>query len=71
VDSERKKVGLCLNGSKVKLLAYNIDNPPPLCTSDGTEIEWKTDFKYLGSWVNSSEGDIAVRKALSWQASMG
>ena len=26
------------------------------------------DFKYLGAWIKSSNKDIQVRKALSWNA---
>ena len=71
VESECKKVGLGLNGPKTKALTYNIDNPPQLCTRDGTKLEYKDDFKYLGSWVDSSEKDISVRKALAWKALNG
>ena len=28
-------------------------------------------FKYLGSWINSSEKDTKVRKALAWNALHG
>ena len=68
VETECKKVGLGLNGPKTKSLAYNVDDPVPLKTLDGTELEWKDDFKYLGSWVDSSAKDVAVRKALAWKA---
>ena len=68
VERECKKVGLGLNAKKTKSLAYNIQNPIPLHTADGTELEWTDDFKYLGSWVDSSEKDISVRKALAWKA---
>ena len=71
VETECNKVGLGLNGPKTKSLAYNTENPPPLRTRDGTELEYKRDFKYLGSWVDSSEKDIAVRKALAWKALNG
>ena len=36
---------------KTKCLLYNIENPQPLYTRDGTKFEYKDDFKYLGSWV--------------------
>ena len=49
---------------------YN-DVNTPICTSDGTVLECKDDFKYLGSWVDSTEKDIAVRKALAWYALNG
>ena len=71
VETECKKVGLGLNGPKTKSLAYNIEDPEPLHTRDGTELEWKGDFKYLGSWVDSSEKDIAIRKAQAWKALNG
>ena len=68
VELECKKVGLGLNGPKTKSLAYNVDDLSPLKTLDGTELEWKKDFKYLGSWVDNSAKDVAVRKALAWKA---
>ena len=71
VEGECLKVGLGLNGPKTKSLAYNIEDLVPLETLDGTKLEWKDDFKYLGSWVDSSTKDIAVRKALAWKALNG
>ena len=50
VEKECKKVGLVLNAKKTKSVAYNIDNPTPLHTLDGTYLEWKDDFKYLESF---------------------
>ena len=68
VERECKKVGLGLNGPKTKYLAYNIEEQQPLQTLDGTTLEQKDDFKYLGSWTDSSEKDISVRKAQAWRA---
>ena len=53
---------------KTKFLAYNIDVDQPLHTLNGTALEQKDDFKYLGSWSDSSEKDIQIRKALAWKA---
>ena len=67
-------MGLGLNGPKTKYLTYNIDGHPPLvrhsplCTRNGTVLEQKSDFKYLGSWVDESSKDIRVRKGLAWKA---
>ena len=49
------------------------DHPPlvrhsPLTTRNGTILEEKDDFKYLGSWVDESQKDIRVRKGLAWKA---
>ena len=71
VEKECKKVGLVLNAKKTKSVAYNIDEPTPLDTSDGTDLEWRDDFKYLGSWVDNSEKDISIRKAQAWRALNG
>ena len=71
VEKECAFVGLGLNGPKTKYLKYNIEDDTPLHTSDGTVLECKDDFKYLGSWVDSTEKDIAVRKALAWYALNG
>ena len=32
------------------------------------ELKEVCDFRYLGSWVNSSEQDIKIRKALAWKS---
>ena len=71
VEGECRKIGLGLNGPKTKSIAYNVEDLTPLKTLDGTVLEWKDDFKYLGSWVDSTAKDIAVRKALAWRALNG
>ena len=74
VETECSKVGLGLNGPKTKYLTYNIDDHPPLVrhsplsTRNGTVLEQKSDFKYLGSWVDDSLKDIKVLKGMSWKA---
>ena len=68
VENECQKVGLGINAKKTKSLAFNILDPAPLHTADGTAIDWEQDFKYLGSWVKDSEKDLNIRKALAWKA---
>ena len=54
---------------KTKYITYNIDTKgSALKTNDSTELEKVEDFKYLGSWVNSTDKDIKIRKAQAWQA---
>ena len=36
--------------------------------NDGIELEKVEDFKYLGSWVDSTDKDIKISKAQAWQA---
>ena len=61
VDQASSEVGLRANGKKTK-------GEINLKTTDGTSIEVVDDFKYLSSWVNSTEQDIKMRKALAWKA---
>ena len=72
VESECAKVGLRLNAKKTEVITYNVQpEHPPLTTAEGTALKEVSDFKYLGSWVNSTEQDLKVRKALAWRALNG
>ena len=42
-----------------------------LQSANGIPLETVDDFKYLGSWVNSTNQDIRVRKAMAWKALNG
>ena len=54
---------------KTKFLALNQQNMPTLTTTDGRNLECVSDYKYLGSWIYSTEKDVKIRKALAWKAS--
>nr|XP_008303217.1 PREDICTED: uncharacterized protein LOC103374843 [Stegastes partitus] len=72
VELECAKVGLRLNAKKTEVITYNV--PPerqPLTTAGGTVLKEVEDLKYLGSWVNTNEQDLKVRKALAWRALNG
>ena len=71
VEDEFMKVGLGLNTKKTRSLAYNIVSLTPLHTSNGTKLAWVDVLKYLGSWVDATDKDISVRKALAWQSLNG
>ena len=49
-------------------MAFNIPESIVLKTADGQTLQVEKDLKDLGSWINSSEKDIKVRKALAWNA---
>ncbi|XP_072170850.1 uncharacterized protein [Diadema setosum] len=59
VEKECKKIGLRLNAKKTKVMAFNID---------GAVLDVKNDFKYLGSWIASTEQDIRIRRGHAWNA---
>ena len=67
VEKECRNIGLNLNNKKTKVLIYNSNNTT-LKTTDGDTLETKNDFKYLGSWISSTEQDMKIRRALAWKA---
>ena len=74
VEKECNNVGLQINAPKTKFISYNITEDIELKLGDGTAIKRaltekkEQDFKYLGSWVDTSYKDLKVRKALAWTA---
>ena len=71
VEMECNRVGLSLNARKTEVITYNVPDHVPLTTLEGRPLKEVNDFKYLGSWVDSSEHDVCVRKALAWKALHG
>ena len=68
VEKECKNIGLGLNAKKTKVMPINIKaNEVNVKTMDGTQLDVVDDFKYLGSWVASTEHDIKVRRAQAWK----
>ena len=68
LEEESAKVGLHLNGKKTKVMAYNQETPIDITTRSGERLEVVDNFKYLGSWMESSEKDFEIRKALAWSS---
>ena len=68
VESAADAVGLQMNVSKTKVMAYNSKEDIVLTTQSGSCLEHVHDFQYLGSWVDKSGKDLKVRKALAWKA---
>ena len=68
VEQESAKVGLQLNDKKTKVMAFNQEAPVDLNTRKGEKLEVVANFKYLGSWMESTEKDFEVRKALAWSS---
>ena len=68
LEQQSAKVGLHLNDKKTKVMAYNQDTPVDITTRKGEKLEVVKNFKYLGSWMESTEKDFHVRKALAWSS---
>ncbi len=69
VESAALRVGLHMNAKKTKCMVFNQQQEVALKTSTGTTLEVVENFKYLGSWMQSSMQDINTRKAQAWHAS--
>ena len=68
LELEAAKVGLFCNAKKTEVQVFNHDNPATIKATNGDEINFVNNFKYLGAWTESTEKDFKVRKALAWSA---
>ena len=68
VERAADSVGLQKNDTKTKFMAYNIKEDVTLVTKTGSHLEQVKDFQYFGSWVDESEDDCKIHKALAWKA---
>ena len=68
LETEAAKVGLRCNAKKTELQIFNQTDPIQVKALNGDEIKIVNNFKYLGSWTESTETDFKIRKALAWSA---
>ena len=69
VENETVRIGLHVNAKKTKVMTFNLDLPNnKLKLINACAIKEVQKFKYLEGWMESSEKDIAYRKALTWSA---
>ena len=68
VENVALRVGLHMNAKKTQFMVYNQPTRVEIHTVGGSCLEEVRDYKYLGSWVQSTEQDIKVRKAMAWKA---
>ena len=68
LESQASKIGLQLNAKKTEAMVFNQTSNTPLKAKNGTTLKYVENFKYLGSYMASSQNDFEVRKALAWSA---
>ena len=63
-------VGLYLNESKTEFMTNSptLDNTFIMKTLNGYNLKLVNDYKYLGSYISSSEKDFNTRKGMAWSA---
>ena len=68
LESAAKCVGLNFNESKTEYVNKTSDLTTQLKTLSGYILKCKDDYKYLGSFISSSEKDFNARKGMAWSA---
>ena len=69
VESAAASVGLHINECKTKVMTLNMeDRSSDLQSRIGEATENVNDFIYLGSWIESTDREIRVRKGKAWGA---
>ena len=63
----RVVIGLHVNCKKTDYVLYN-QADADLITLEGKKLKQVEDFKYLGSWIESSKKDMEIKIGLAWQA---
>ena len=65
IETEREIVGLELNAKKTEVITITIPAHDPLTTTKGKELAEASNFKYLGSYMQSTEADLKDRMAVT------
>ena len=68
LEQAANSVGLHLNEKKTEYMNLSADKTSEIKTLSGALLNCKEDYKYLGSFISSSEKDFLTRKALAWVA---
>ena len=68
LELEAENVGLACNTKKTEIQCFNQEEHICLKAKNGKNIKEVSNFKYLGSWTESTIKDVKVRKALAWSA---
>ena len=68
VEKAAAEVGLLINEKKTEYMCFN-QSGNMLTSQTNKQLKEVTDFKYLGSWINTTQRDISIRIAKAWSAS--
>ena len=68
LEDAAAEVGLIISYNKTKALECGKIPSFSITLRDDSPIEHVPDFKYLGSWIRTSDKDISIRKALATKA---
>ena len=61
IEEAASEIGLYINAKKTEYIIINIDNTFEIRDINGNMIKVVKDFKYLGSYIASTERDVKIR----------
>ena len=69
IEEVASQIGLYINSKKTEYIIINIENDTwEIRDSNGNLIKRVNDFKYLGSYIASTERDVEIRIGKAWGA---
>ena len=68
IERTAKEIGFYLNADKTEFICFNQDASERMKSLDGEKIKQVEDFKYLGSYIASTEHDVNIRLGKAWNA---
>ena len=68
IENTAKEIGLNINAGKTEFISINQGENEKIKSLNGKDIKKVSDFKYLGSYIQSTEKDMNIRLAKSWAA---
>ena len=71
VERTAREIGLYVNADKTEFICLNQDTSDGMKSLNGKKISQVDDFKYLGSYIASTEHDIDIRLKKAWGALNG
>ena len=68
IERTAKEIGFYLNADKTEFICFNQDASERMKSLDGEKLKQVEDFKYLGSYIASTEHDVNIRLGKAWNA---
>ena len=68
IEQQAMVIGLYVNTAKTEYMCLNQDISASTKSLNGDEVKHVNDFKYLGSYISSTENDVNIRLGKLWAA---
>ena len=68
IEQLAQVIGLYVNSEKIEYMCLNQDASAGIKSLNGGKVKKVDDFKYLGSYIGTTEQDVNIRIAKAWAA---